>query len=91
MVTPAAKREAVAHLKSVHEMSERRACRVIGCQRMTVRYHQRRPDDPRLRDRLVALARERRRFGYRRLQVLLRGEGHAVNKQRFSGFTARSG
>ena len=38
MVTPAAKREAVAHLKSVHEMSERRACRVIGCQRMTVRY-----------------------------------------------------
>ena len=30
MVTPAAKREAVAHLKSVHEMSERRACRVIG-------------------------------------------------------------
>ena len=61
MVTPAAKREAVARLKSVHEMSERRACRVIGCQRMTVRYHQRWPDDPRLRDRLVALARERPR------------------------------
>ena len=45
MVTPAAKRETVAHLKRVHEVSERRACRVIGCQRMTVRYHQRRPDD----------------------------------------------
>jgi putative transposase len=38
MVTPAAKREAVAHLAGVHEMSERRACRLIGCQRMTVRY-----------------------------------------------------
>lgn len=37
MVTPAAKREAVAHLRVVHEMSERRACRLIGCQRMTVR------------------------------------------------------
>jgi putative transposase len=82
MVTPAAKREAVAHLKSVHEMSERRACRVIGCQCMTVRYHQRRPDDPRLRDRLVALARERRRFGYRRLLIFLRREGFVVNHKR---------
>jgi putative transposase len=79
MVTPAAKREAVAHLKSVHEMSERRACRVIGCQRMTVRYHRRRPDDPRLRDRLVALARERRRFGYRRLHRA----GKVLDKSQF--------
>jgi len=38
MVTPAAKREAVAHLCSAFDMSERRACRTIGCVRMTVRY-----------------------------------------------------
>jgi putative transposase len=82
MVTPAAKREAAAHLKSVHEMSERRACRLIGCQRMTVRYRRRRPDDPRLRNRLVALARERRRFGYRRLLIFLRREGFVVNHKR---------
>jgi hypothetical protein len=54
MVTPAAKREAVARLTSVHEMSERRACRLIGCQRMTVRYRSRRRHDPKLRERLVA-------------------------------------
>jgi hypothetical protein len=36
--------------KNVHEMSERRACRVIGCQRMTVRYRGRRRDDPKLRE-----------------------------------------
>jgi putative transposase len=82
MVTPAARREAVVHLKGVHEMSERRACRVIGCQRMTVRYRRRRPDDPRLRERLVALARERRRFGYRRLLIFLRREGFVVNHKR---------
>ena len=82
MVTPAARREAVAHLKVGHEMSERRACRVIGCQRMTVRYRRRRPDDPRLRERLVALARERRRFGYRRLLIFLRREGFVVNHKR---------
>jgi putative transposase len=63
-------------------MSERRACRTIGCQRMTVRYRSRRPDDARLRDRLVALARERRRFGYRRLLIFLRREGFAVNHKR---------
>jgi len=63
-------------------MSERRACRVIGCQRMTVRYRSRRPDDPRLRERLVALARERRRFGYRRLLIFLRREGFVVNHKR---------
>ena len=75
MVAPAVKRVAVAHLRQVHEMSERRACRVIGCLRMTVRYRSRRTDDMALRERLRALARERRRFGYRRLHVLLRREG----------------
>ena len=43
MVTPAAKRQAVAHLVESHEMSERRACRVIGCCRMTMRYEVVRP------------------------------------------------
>ena len=50
MVTPAVKREAVAHLKGAHRMSERRACKAIGCDRMTVRYLSRRPDDRVLRD-----------------------------------------
>ena len=78
MVTPAVKREAVAHLRQAHEMSERRACLVIGCVRMTVRYRSRRVDDVALRERLRTLAKERRRFGYRRLQVLLRREGFIV-------------
>ena len=82
MVTPAVKREAVAQLTGAHEMSERRACKVAGCDRMTVRYRSRRPDDPRLRERLVALARERRRFGYRRLHIFLRREGFVVNHKR---------
>jgi putative transposase len=82
MVTPAEKREAVTHLRGAHEMSERRACKVISCDRMTVRYRSRRPDDPRLRERLLALAKERRRFGYRRLLIFLRREGFVVNHKR---------
>ena len=63
-------------------VSERRACSMIEVDRMMVRYRSTRPDDGALRERLKALAQERRRFGYRRLHVLLRREGHAVNHKR---------
>jgi putative transposase len=64
-----------------HEMSERRACKAIGCCRMTIRYQSTRSEDSVLRER-IALARERRRFGYRRLHVLLKREGHKVNHKK---------
>lgn len=82
MATLAARRKAVAHLMQRHEMSERRACKAIGCCRMTIRYRSTRPDDRDLRERMIALARERRRFGYRRLHVLLPREGHQVNHKK---------
>ena len=82
MVTPAHRREAVAHLETAHEMSERRACRVIGVDRTSVRYQRTTPDDAELRARIRALAHERRRFGYRRLYILLRREGRLVNRKR---------
>ena len=82
MVTPAARREAVAHLVEVHEMSERRACHVISADRSSIRYRARRPDDAQLRSRLRQLAQQRRRFGYRRLHVLLKREGCEVNRKR---------
>ena len=70
MVTLAHRREAVAHLETTHEMSERRACRIIGVDRTSVRYQRTKPDDAELRIRIKALAPERRRFGYRRLYIL---------------------
>jgi putative transposase len=82
VVTPAARREAAAYLRRAFEMSERRACRVLGSDRTSVRYQGVRRDDEVLRERLKALAQERRRFGYRRLHVLLRREGHLVNRKR---------
>ena len=75
MVTPAVKREAVAHLKAHLGLSERRACEIAGADRKMVRYQSRRAPDTALRGRLRDLANERRRFGYRRLFVLLRREG----------------
>ena len=63
-------------------MSERRACKATGFCRMTMRYKTTRGDDASLRERMKAIARERRRFGYRRLHVLLRREGFDVNHKR---------
>jgi transposase InsO family protein len=80
MVPPAAHREAAVYLQSTYKMSERRACRVLGVDRASVRYVAIRPADQPLRDRLKSLAHQRRRFGYRRLHVLLRREGHLVNR-----------
>jgi transposase InsO family protein len=75
MVRPAAKREAVAHLKDHLQMSERRACSIMSADRKMVRYRSRRPPETELRERLRSLANERRRFGYRRLFIMLRREG----------------
>ena len=75
MVGPAAKREAIAHLRGALEMSERRACSLIAADRTMIRYRSRRPPETELRARLRALANQRHRFGYRRLFILLRREG----------------
>ncbi len=48
------------------------ACSLIGADRSTIQYRSCRSDNAALRGRLRALAQERRRFGYRRLFVLLR-------------------
>src|ERR1700741_3023849 len=75
MVGPVAKRAGVAHLRAVMGLSERGACLIVGADRTMVRYRCRRPPDTELRGRLRELANERRRFGYRRLFILLRREG----------------
>jgi putative transposase len=82
MVTPVARREAVAHLQQGYAVSQRRACRTIGADRSSVRFRSRRSDDGALRSRLRELAAARRRFGYRRLHLLLDREGLHINHKR---------
>jgi len=65
------------------ELSERRACGLVEMDRGSVRYRSRRREDGPLRQRLRALAAERRRFGYRRLHVLLRRERTAEGTLRW--------
>ena len=95
MVGPAVKREAVAHLRAVMGLSERRACCIVDVDRKTVRYLPRRSADTELRAKLRDLANARRRFGYRRLFVLLRqdgeksGKNHIYRLYREEGLTVR--
>jgi len=82
-VSPQLRREAVLVMQGEVEVSQRRACGLMQMHRGTCRYRaQRRAEDQRLRQRLRELAEARRRFGYRRLQVLLGREGWQVNHKR---------
>jgi putative transposase len=75
----------VRRLIEEFQTSERRVCGLMEIPRMSYRYRSRR-DDKDLRERLLALAREKPRFGYRRLHVLLRrdriGEDECINHKR---------
>ena len=81
-MTPAARRDVVAHLREIHAVSERRACRIMGADRSTVRYRSVRADDAAIRERLRALSAERRPFDYRRLHIMLAREGIHMNQKK---------
>ena len=82
MVGPQAKREAVTHLMTTHRLGVTRACGLIGISRSLYRYKPTRPDDKELTERLTVLAGQKRRYGYRRLHVLLCREGWLINCKR---------
>jgi putative transposase len=71
------------HLQQKFEVSERRACRMVGQPRSSQRYVSAKAGkDVSLSQRMIALSHENPRYGYRRVWALLRREGWAVNKKR---------
>ena len=82
MVEPVEKRAAVVHAKETHGLSRSRACGLFGIPRSTYYYEAKKRDDEPLRQALKKAAGKRRRWGYRRLLVLLRRDGFADNHKR---------
>jgi len=72
----------VREVRQAHQLSEKRACGLIGITRWSNRYKSRRNQQAELRMRLRELAGTRTRYGYRRLTVMLRREGWKVNTKR---------
>ena len=82
-MSPARKRTAIKRVQKKLDVSERRACKVIGQPRSTQRYSPRRPkDEERLVKRMTELAMENPRRGYRMVWARLRQEGWKVNRKR---------
>jgi putative transposase len=83
VIAPDSKRQAVRQAVEALDVSERKACQVIGQPRSTQRYDKQVPDDEELlRQRIIELASEYGRYGYRRVTGLLRNEGWIVNHKR---------
>jgi len=83
VISPDRKRKAVKQAVQSLDVSERRACRVVGQPRSTQRYNKRPADDEDfLTSRIIELASQYGRYGYRRVTALLRNEGWIVNHKR---------
>ena len=82
MVGPQVKRQAVDALREERGFGITRACGLIGISRSLYGYRSRRPSCTELRQRIGELAGEKRRYGYRRIHILLRREGWKVNRKR---------
>jgi putative transposase len=82
VVSPQARREAVGVLTAERGLSVTRACGLVGISRSLYGYRSRRSPGLELRDRIAELAAHKRRYGYRRIHVLLRREGWSVNHKR---------
>ncbi|ESZ02977.1 hypothetical protein X735_33275 [Mesorhizobium sp. L2C085B000] len=82
MVTPDAKRCAVAHACDRHGVSQRRACKALFVDRSSVRYTSIRSDDAAVRAAMKTVAAERRRFGYRRIHIMLERQGIVMNQKK---------
>jgi putative transposase len=63
-------------------MSERQACKLLEVDRSSYRYEPLPRDDGRLREEMVALAKQKPRYGYRRLGVLLERRGWKMNHKK---------
>jgi putative transposase len=81
-VTARERRRVVEKVQAAYGISERRAIRFAGFSRSSMRYRSLRKPEDELRTRIRELAAERARWGYRRIHVLLRREGWAVNRKR---------
>lgn len=75
------RRDAVLRAMKGYPISQRRACVLIGVDPKTVR-RERLPDSPEIREEMRKIAEKRRRFGYRRIGIMLERKGMVMNEKK---------
>ena len=90
MVAPKAKRACSQLIVETHKMSERRACRLVGQSRSVKRYRSIKTDEA-LAEKIQKIAYEKRRYGYRRIHMILKREGMRVNHKKVYRIYTQSG
>ncbi|WP_156875009.1 IS3 family transposase [Sulfitobacter alexandrii] len=92
LLSPSRRRRCIDHVRQVHGVSERRACRALGQHRSTQRkIPQGQPDEERLTDDIIELARKYGRYGYRMITGMLNQSGWHVNHKRVERIWRREG
>ena len=76
-----ARREAALKAVRDHELSQRRACLLVGVDPKTVR-RECLPDHPEIRHEMGEIAKRRRRFGYRRIGIMLERKGMVMKHKK---------
>jgi putative transposase len=82
VLTPDRRRDLVDQLRSVWQVSIRRACQTLRAERSSYHYTSCRPDQAAIKKRIKEICETRVRYGYRRVHVLLQREGWTVNVKR---------
>jgi putative transposase len=82
VVTPQAQRACCEAVVTNHGYSQRRACQLVGAKRATIRYVSQKSKEGLLRERITFLAHEKRRYGYRRIHMLLKRDGITINHKK---------
>ena len=66
----------------IHGYSERKACQLVGANRASIRYESNKPDEGLLKERITSIAHQKRRYGYRRIHLILKCEGVNINHKK---------
>lgn len=90
-MSPQAKRSAMQSMMERCSLSQRRACLLLSLHRSVGRYKLRNKEEGLLKDKIISIARERKRFGYRRIHIMLKKEGVRVNHKRVYRLYSESG
>lgn len=82
MVTPQAQKACCEAVAQSHGYSERRACQLVGANRASIRYFSKRLPELLLKKKITDIAYAKRRYGYRRIHMLLKRDGMKINHKK---------